>query len=559
MPSCLSRNNLAAVFLLLATLAIFTCGNRAMRPDLMEVRNLVTAREMVYDHHVMVPTMNGELRLEKPPLPTWIAAAVESLLPDNLGAQRGVAALMAMLWAGWLYLFALKVTKRRQTALTALLVFVCCYPVILHARTATWDIFCHAFMMGSIYHLYLALYQRRAVWRNFIAAGLLFGLSFMSKGPVSVYALFLPCLIGMMCYRRPHMRGKWGALCAGLCVALCVSLWWYGYLLVFEGESVRQVVQKESGAWVNHNIRPWHYYWRFFLETGIWAVLMLTTLVMWLRRFRIYNTHVASQWSFFIIWLLATLVLLSLLPEKKMRYLLPLMAPCALSMAFGLDSLAAPGKLNALLFDVNKWTIGIVALLLPPVVYYFAVRSGQMSIALFGAYAVGCLIIALLLFRLRHTEGTHFITRPVFALVLLTSVVVMPYVGSFFGNPHTRSIATLLRSDKQLGSLPFIYVNNGDHVFRIDMVYLTRHKIKVMDAAQVFNADTTDFSTSLTLPCALLIDSATADITQRVATAQDVGLKDYGLFDDNINSRNKSHYKQGLRNRLIVLKPKTHK
>lgn len=78
---------------------IFIIGNASLRPDLMEVRNLVTAREMVYDQHIMVPTMNGELRLEKPPLPTWIAAAVEYVLPDNISAQRTVAAVMAMLWA----------------------------------------------------------------------------------------------------------------------------------------------------------------------------------------------------------------------------------------------------------------------------------------------------------------------------------------------------------------------------------------------------------------------------------------------------------------------------
>ena len=36
---------------------------------------------------------------------------------------------------------------------------------------------------------------------------------------------------------------------------------------------------KESGAWFNRNVRPWYYYWTFFLETGIWSVAMITTLV----------------------------------------------------------------------------------------------------------------------------------------------------------------------------------------------------------------------------------------------------------------------------------------
>jgi hypothetical protein len=43
--------------------------------DLMEARNFVTAREMAVEGHWLIPTMNGELRIAKPPLPSWITAA----------------------------------------------------------------------------------------------------------------------------------------------------------------------------------------------------------------------------------------------------------------------------------------------------------------------------------------------------------------------------------------------------------------------------------------------------------------------------------------------------
>ena len=69
--------------LLLVFCCSFFINNGAIFADIMESRNIVTAREMVYDHNWLVPTMNGELRLEKPPLPTWIAAVVEVISPDN--------------------------------------------------------------------------------------------------------------------------------------------------------------------------------------------------------------------------------------------------------------------------------------------------------------------------------------------------------------------------------------------------------------------------------------------------------------------------------------------
>ena len=81
----------------------FFVHNEAIFVDIMESRNLITAREMVYDGNWLTPTMNGELRLEKPPLPTWIAAGIEWLSPDNLALQRAMAGAAAILLVIYLY------------------------------------------------------------------------------------------------------------------------------------------------------------------------------------------------------------------------------------------------------------------------------------------------------------------------------------------------------------------------------------------------------------------------------------------------------------------------
>lgn len=51
--------------LLLVFCCSFFINNGAIFADIMESRNIITAREMVYDHNWLVPTMNGELRLGK--------------------------------------------------------------------------------------------------------------------------------------------------------------------------------------------------------------------------------------------------------------------------------------------------------------------------------------------------------------------------------------------------------------------------------------------------------------------------------------------------------------
>ena len=65
--------------------------------DIMEARNLITAREMIETGRWLVPTLHGEPRLAKPPLPTWLTAGA-MLLPASWvfgllyeGVSAGVA------------------------------------------------------------------------------------------------------------------------------------------------------------------------------------------------------------------------------------------------------------------------------------------------------------------------------------------------------------------------------------------------------------------------------------------------------------------------------------
>ena len=83
----------AVLLLALLCIVAFFVNNGLLRPDIMETRNLETAREMVEGGDWLIPRMNGEYRLEKPPLPTWFAAAAQLAAPDNLGVQRTMSGL----------------------------------------------------------------------------------------------------------------------------------------------------------------------------------------------------------------------------------------------------------------------------------------------------------------------------------------------------------------------------------------------------------------------------------------------------------------------------------
>ena len=406
----LRMNKRTQDLLLLTLLALmaFWAHNTVLSPDIMECRNLVTAREMAVDGHWLVPTLNGELRLEKPPLPTWLTALTWYIRPDSLVLQRGVAGL-----AGWLLVVSFYATvlllRGRRTALFSALVLLTCYQVVLMGRTASWDIYCHAFAMAACPFILRAL-QGGHPWRNWLTAGLLVGLSFMSKGPISLYALLLPFLAALGIDRKvmaasgkgsdePGGRQAWPKnwwlpLVAGVILCVVVSAWWYLAVHLLRPEAVEAIVAKESGNWTSYNTRPWWYYWRFFLEAGVWAPLVLWALIEPLVA-RL-STKVASRRALWLPWgwTLLAVVLLSLFPEKKMRYLLPVMMPMAMLVGTWLAA------------GTGRWRTGLVAV--------------------------------------------------VAGVFLVTEVFLLPWgYRRFFGNPQRRSL-TLLRSDERIEGLPFL-------------------------------------------------------------------------------------------------------
>ena len=321
----------AIYIFLLMVVCVFTLfiGNRVKPVDIMESRNLATAREMVLYGNYLNPTLNGEPRLEKPPLPTWCAAAVERLFPGSITWQRSLTGAMGALWVIFTFLIAIELGSKQRQAFWIGIVMATCYSVMFMSRNATWDIWCHTMMSIAIFCYIKGIKSRSSAIALFATAGCFIGLSFLSKGPVSLYALLLPFLITYHVVYRPFMRGKWLSACIMIIAALVVGGWWYIYLNISSGDDISSVIQKETAAWANHSTRPWYYYYLFFTESGIWCLYWLASLIYtfvygWYKKEKLL---VISA-----MWTVIALVLLSIPPEKKTRYLLPMMMPCALSV-----------------------------------------------------------------------------------------------------------------------------------------------------------------------------------------------------------------------------------
>ncbi|MFT4223366.1 ArnT family glycosyltransferase [Dysgonomonas sp.] len=468
------------VLIIIVCLFAFFINNQVIPADLMESRNLATAQEMVREGNYLIPTMNGELRLEKPPLPTWIAAGIENVIPNNLIVQRYAAGIVASLMIIFLYLLVSRLTRNRNLGLVSSLVIATCFNVIMMARTATWDIYCHSFMLGGIYFLILALEEKGAQWKNFIVAGLFMGLSFLSKGPVSFYALFLPFIIAYIAVYRPRIKGKGLPLATMIVVCLIVSLWWMAFIYIFHQDMAVSVAQKESSSWIDHNVRPWYYYWQFPAEAGIWALFFVTAILY----FFIYKKErLRKEYKFAIIWFIASLVLLSVIPEKKTRYLLPILVPGAIVIAFYIfhSAKGLMSKSEKIIFRINAIIIAIILTGIPVALYIVFYKEGQVSaLILILSTIFSWLLSAFIFYSLFGKQGIRVMnvySAIILCMMMVTSLCLIP-VGHMFINSERHSIR-MLRDNKKVEGLPFYY--NKDEEMRMELIYEANKTIRPID------------------------------------------------------------------------------
>ncbi len=472
------NRSLIVAFIIFICFFTFFIHNEVIYADIMESRNLVTAREIVSDGNWLIPRMNGELRLEKPPLPTWIAACIEWVAPGQLMLQRAVAGLIATMMVFFLYALATLMTKNNLFGIISAIALCTSFNVILMGRTATWDIYCHGFMLGAIYFIFKGGQKPGTCWKEFIWAGILLGLSFLGKGPVSFYALLLPFLLAYLLIYRPSFRDKWRAVAVMLIICLVMSLWWPVLLYLTHKELVLSVWNKESTAWLERNVRPWYYYWKFFAESGIWSLFLVTALIWpyWRKRLQF-----RKEYLFAVCWVFMILICLSLLPEKKTRYLLPVLIPSALVIAHLLlhwwqcFQKGVFSRRERLIWRINALLIASVVALLPVGIYIMFFLPGKLSLGYFLFFVFLLEFLALGLFYAAVKNKIPGFLLGILALFFSIEIFFMPVLVKLFNNPQLNSIHAV-NSMKALEHVPFYYPCHEE--LRIEIVYEARRKIR---------------------------------------------------------------------------------
>ena len=373
-----NRSYLLAIALV--CLAIFFPHLSVVEVNIMEARNFITAREMLEYGNWIHTTMNLEPRYEKPPLPTWMTAASGAIFGmKNLFGLRLPAVLSVVFLVFTFYYLGVQILQDKKQSFIGTLILATSFYIIFSGRNGQWDIFAHAFMLFAIFQFFKAFETDQKAWKNWLLAGLFLGLSFMSKGPVSLFALFLPFLIAYgFVYKYKNFSKKITPLISCLFVFAIVGFTWGTYIFLTDTSSAEYIADKETLAWSNRSVKPFYHYWSFFTQSGAWTFFSFLAL---LYPFMIKRVENKKLYKFSLFWTLAAVFLLSLIPEKKERYLLPVLIPLAMNTSFYMYYLIRKSKelfkSDVYLANFGFGLIGVIGLVFPFGVYLFF--EGQIS------------------------------------------------------------------------------------------------------------------------------------------------------------------------------------
>jgi Dolichyl-phosphate-mannose-protein mannosyltransferase len=255
--------------ILLPAVLLYPCTHFALfEPD--ESRYAQIPREMAERGDLVLPTLQGEPYLDKPPLLYWLVMASYRIFGVHDWSARLVPALAVHLTVLLTYLFGVRLLGER-VAFRGALVLALAPGFLGMGRLLLLDSLLTLWVSLSLFAGFLAVRGERLHWPMWLLAAVACGLGILTKGPVALVLLAVPVAL----YRPLTGRGVWprvGELLAFLCVVAVISLPWYLVVAVRVPEFLPYFLWE-------HNIQ--RFLTPFAHERGIWfygPVVLLTLL-----------------------------------------------------------------------------------------------------------------------------------------------------------------------------------------------------------------------------------------------------------------------------------------
>ncbi len=431
-----------SAFLFLVTGILLISGLDKIEINIMEARNFISAREMVQNKEYLLTTLNNEARYQKPPLPTWLTAASGAMFGfDSLFALRLPVVAITFLLVFAFYYFSRKLGLDSRHCLINGLVLITSFYIFFAGRDNQWDMYTNSFTMVSLFFLWKMFQEDSNQFWNSMISGIFLGFSILSKGPVSFYAMFMPFFISYAIVYKIPFRKKWYYLLNMLLAGIVIGISWFVYVRLKDPEAFKIIATRETTNWASYEVKPFYYYWSFFLQSGLWAIPSLIALFYPYLKSRVSNL---KAYRFAILWTLIAFILLSVIPEKKVRYLVPVLIPMALTTGFYIEYLFRSFNLSMSKNEkvVIYFSFGLIALIgfAYPFALLFLLKEGiKEYLVLFITSSILMYISAFMIVRGLMKENFTWVFYSLIAVFTIIVVALIPMANNFNSNPEYAS------------------------------------------------------------------------------------------------------------------------
>lgn len=304
-----------------------------------EPRRVLPARAMLQSGDWVVPRSAGEVYNRKPPLLYWLIALSTRAFQrmDEFTARLPSAVSMLVLglgvaWAAGRWLGT-------QAGLTAALFSLTNLGMLEKGRLAEIEAL-YVAAAGLSFVVWLAYWMRGQNFNAWVIGGLLSGLAWLAKGPVHLVYFYLiaGCIF--------HQTGRWRELRGRnhllfLAAQMMVFLPWAVL-------NLRQTEGEAAGVWSDqlfHRLGLGNFDLTDYLlhapQTFInflpWSLLLF---LVWNRRIMLFDSQYSEAERPVATGLkhgiLLSVLVICLLPSSRPRFLLPLVTPASVALAWGL-------------------------------------------------------------------------------------------------------------------------------------------------------------------------------------------------------------------------------
>ena len=283
-----------------------------------EGRRLVVLREMMTNSSWLIPTMNGEIYLDKPPLFYWFGAVFGLLSHSTAEWVLRLPSGLSAMGLSWMLFFGLKNHIGRWAALFGVLVLITSSYFTTMARLAEIEMlltFC-VFSALFFYFKYIKHGRRSALYG---AYGMM-GLAFLTKGPVALL-FFLPPIVafGLLERNRQALKGliEW----RGWLLFSIIAFPWFIYVdAQLPGAPMLKVISKESRKITAKDYEPFYFYLIILAKNLLPWILIL----LWQPRVQFRKLFSTTEGRYFGMAAVIPMILFSTFMFKRDKYILPM-------------------------------------------------------------------------------------------------------------------------------------------------------------------------------------------------------------------------------------------